>query len=140
MSVRCCRRPAPPRPPQRHYRGRVTAVVVCLALLLGLVAYATFGNGSAGTSAPTFNSAPPATAAPPSTANPPTTAPGTGNRPSPRTPRPTQPGAARPPTTQPGSSGNGNVGQSASTTGLDVGVVDVNTSLAYQSSAAAGPA
>jgi hypothetical protein len=118
----------------------VTAVVVCLALLLGLVAYATFGNGSAGTSAPTFNSAPPATAAPPSTANPPTTAPGTGNRPSPRTPRPTQPGAARPPTTQPGSSGNGNVGQSASTTGLDVGVVDVNTSLAYQSSAAAGPA
>ena len=125
--------PPPPRPPQRHYRGRVTAVVVCLALLLGLVAYATLGNGSSGTGAPTLNTAPPATAAPP------TTTPGTGNRPSaPRTPRPTQPGAATPPTTQPGSSGTGNVGQSASTTGLDVGVVDVNTSLAYQSSAAAG--
>ena len=62
--------PPPPRPPQRHYRGRVTAVVVCLAVLLGLVAYATLGNGSSGTGAPTFNARParhrrPADAPPP---------------------------------------------------------------------------
>jgi S1-C subfamily serine protease len=143
--------PAPaPRPPQRRYRGRVTAVIVCLAVLLGLVAYATMGNSSSSTGAPPVGTRPPATATPPTTA--PANgsngngsgSPANGSPPSvprsPRTPRPTQPGAATPPTTQPGtgSSGTGNVGESASTTGLNVGVVDVNTSLAYQGSAAAG--
>ena len=119
---------------------------MCLALLLGLVAYATLGNSSSGTGAPQIANRPPATATPPTTApaNGRTgngsgggTTPGSGSFP--RT-RPTQPGTATPPTTQPssGSSGTGNVGQSASTTGLDVGVVDVNTSLAYQNRAAAG--
>jgi len=139
--------PGPPQPPQRHHRGRVTAVIVCLALLLGLVGYATLGNSSSSTGAPQIANRPPATATPPTTApaNGSTgngsggggTTPGSGSFP--RT-RPTPPGTATPPTTQPsaGSSGTGNVGESASTTGLNVGVVDVNTSLAYQNSAAAG--
>ena len=119
----------PPAPPSRgggRSGGRITAVVVVLALLLGLVGYAAFGNRSTGTSSPTATTAPPA-----------------ASTPAPRRPRATTPTApsapaspTSPSTTAPASGGVGV--SSASTTALNTGVVDINTDLAYQGSAAAG--
>src|SRR4051794_41234676 len=108
---------AAPRRPGRRHPGWVSAVVVILGLLFGLVGYAAIDHRSGSSSPPLATSAPPAT-------RPPT--PG-------RAPRATAP--TTPPTTEPGSAGSG---VSASTTALNVGVVDVNTELGYQRSAAAG--
>jgi S1-C subfamily serine protease len=116
-------RSAPPPPPRSggRYGGRITAVVVVLAVLLGIVGYVAFGNGSSSTSSP------------PS----PTTTPAAASAPAQR-PRATTPTPTSPPTTAPESGSSGGVGVSASTTALNTGVVDVNTDLAYENSAAAG--
>jgi len=110
-----------PTPGRRQYKGRVTAVIVALALLLGVVGYAFVGNRDSSSSSSPITNAPPATQ------------PRSPQRP-PRASAPTSP-----PQTDPATGGSSDPGvASASTTALNVGVVDVNTDLAYQGTAAAG--
>ena len=116
--------PFDPRTPPPHGgrpRGRLTAVIVVLALLLGIAGYAAFGDRSTSTSS-SVTPIVPATTAPPQ-----------------RRPSASAPATTSPPSTTPASGSSGDVGvASASTTALNVGVVDVNTTLGYQGSAAAG--
>ena len=111
---------APARTPGSGGRhgGRITAIVVVLALLLGFAGYTAFGDHSTATSTPPTAATTPAASAP-------------------APPRTTTPAPASPPATAP-ASGSGGVGVSASTTALNTGVVDINTELRYQNSAAAG--
>ncbi len=112
--------PLAPRRP-RQYKGRVTAVIVALALLLGVAGYAFVGTRDSSSSSSPAATAPPATQ--PQSPQ--------------RAPRPSAP--TSPPETAPADGGSGNPGvASASTTALNVGVVDVNTDFAYQGTAAAG--
>jgi S1-C subfamily serine protease len=128
---------APPNPATRYDRGpadpgtppprggrprrRLTAVIVVLALLLGIAGYAVLGDRSTSTS----SSVTPTTPA--------------TSTPTQRRPRASAPATTSPPQTAPASGSSGDVGvSSASTTALNVGVVDVNTTLGYQGSAAAG--
>lgn len=129
--------PAPPPPPQRRRPGPLrralaAAVVLAIGLVLGLGGAAVIDHGR------NNNAAAPATTIPARATTPADT--NAGTRPATTapasTPDTTTPGTATPDTTTPDTTTGGQV--TSSVESLSVGLVDINTVLAYQQAEAAG--